>query len=369
MNARLFYIGIMSGTSLDGIDVALVDFTDETPQLIHSLLYPFPPLLREQLSLLSQPGDNEIERMGLLEAELAIAYASAVTALLNASEQTADQIIAIGCHGQTIRHRPQAPHAFTYQIGDMHRLAALTGIRVIADFRRKDVAYGGQGAPLVPAFHQAVFAHPQSGRCILNIGGIANLTILVPHQPIVGFDTGPGNCLLDNWIEKCQGLPYDADGAFASKGQWRPTLLAQLLSDPYFQISGPKSTGREYFQLDWLTQHLALCDAQPLSPADIQRTLSRFSAGTMALAISRYVVDEVFVCGGGARNQQLMQDLAELLPQCRISTTDELGVHPDWVEAMAFAWLAYAFDAGIPGNVPAVTGARKATVLGVEYRV
>lgn len=365
----MLYIGIMSGTSLDGIDVALVDFSNESPQLIQSLLRPFPPLLREQLSLLSQPGDDEIERMGLVEAELATAYASAVAELLTASQLTADDIIGIGCHGQTIRHRPQAQHPFTYQIGDMHRLAALTGIRVIADFRRKDVAYGGQGAPLVPAFHQAVFAHPSRGRCILNIGGIANLTILVPHQPIQGFDTGPGNCLLDNWIFKCHGNSFDANGDFAKSGQLQPLLLGQLLSDPYFQISGPKSTGREYFQLAWLEQQLTQLAMQNLQPADIQRTLSRFSAGTMALAISRFVVDEVFVCGGGARNQQLMLDLTELLPNCRISTTDELGVHPDWVEAMAFAWLAYAFDAGIPGNVPAVTGASRALVLGVEYSV
>lgn len=363
----------MSGTSLDGIDVALVDFAQATPQLIASKLLPFPTELRQQLATLSQPGANELEQMGLVEAQLAEVYAEAVTSLLASTPFSAQDIQAIGCHGQTIRHRPQGRYPFTYQIGDMHRLAARTGIRVIADFRRKDVAYGGQGAPLVPAFHQAVFADEQRGRCILNIGGIANLTILAPHQDIQGFDTGPGNCLLDNWIQRCLGNNFDANGDFASSGQLQPQLLTQLLTDPYFQLTGPKSTGREYFHLAWLEQHLQRWQIEHgithLADADVQRTLSRFSAGTMALAISRFMVNEVFVCGGGAHNAVLMADLQELLPHCRISTSAELGVHPDWVEAMAFAWLAYAFDRKIPGNVPAVTGASQAVVLGVEFSV
>jgi anhydro-N-acetylmuramic acid kinase len=246
----------------------------------------------------------------------------------------------------------------------MHRLAALTGIRVIGDFRRKDIAFGGQGAPLVPAFHQAIFADPNKGRCILNIGGIANLTLLLPYQPILGFDTGPGNCLLDNWVELHRQQPFDAAGAFAASGQLLPDLLLKLLSDPYFAQTGPKSTGREYFQLQWLNQHLA---GRSDDAADVQRTLSRFSAGTMALAMSQYPVADIFVCGGGAFNPVLLADLQSLLPQCRISTTAELGVAPDWVEAMAFAWLAYAYDMRIPGNVPAVTGARQAVVLGLEF--
>lgn len=353
----------MSGTSLDGIDVALVDFSDATPSLVASLLVPYPAELRQQLARLAQPGDNEIELLGVVESMLAHAYANAVQQLLAQHQVAAEAITAIGCHGQTIRHRPSGPHAFTLQIGDMHKLSALTGIRVIGDFRRKDIAYGGQGAPLVPAFHQAIFGTEQ-GRCILNIGGIANVTLLLPHQDIQGFDTGPGNCLLDSWVELHTGQRYDANGDFAQSGRLQPALLASLFSDPYFSQTGPKSTGREYFHLQWLQSHLSGFE---LSPADVQRTLSRFSAGTMALAISRFAVHEVFVCGGGAHNLLLLQDLAELLPSCRISTSAELGVHPDWVEAMAFAWLAYAYDHDIAGNVPAVTGASRACVLGVCF--
>jgi len=364
MNNDQLYIGIMSGTSLDGIDVVLVDFADSSPKLLNNLLLPYPANLRTELAAISQPGTNEIERLGLIEADLADCYAAAVLQLLQQSGVQTSEIEAIGCHGQTIRHRPNARQPFSYQIGDMHRLAALTGIRVIGDFRRKDIAFGGQGAPLVPAFHQAIFTDPNKGRCILNIGGIANLTLLLPHQPLLGFDTGPGNCLLDNWVELHQQQPYDAAGAFAASGQLLPDLLLQLLSDPYFAQTGPKSTGREYFQLNWLNQHLA---GRNDAAADVQRTLSRFSAGTMALAISQYPVSDIFVCGGGAFNPVLLADLQSLLPQCDIGTTAELGVAPDWVEAMAFAWLAYAYDMRIPGNVPAVTGARQAVVLGLEY--
>ncbi len=364
MNSDQLYIGIMSGTSLDGVDVVLVDFAGDCPTLLATALLPYPAALRSELAAISQPGDNEIERLGLLEADLADVYASAVETLLKKSGHQPEQIQAIGCHGQTIRHRPNGRQPFSYQIGNMHRLAMLTGIRVVGDFRRKDIAFGGQGAPLVPAFHQAIFADSTKGRCILNIGGIANITLLLPHQQLLGFDTGPGNCLLDNWIELQQGKTYDADGAYAASGQLQPELLSQLFSDPYFAQTGPKSTGREYFQLNWLHTHLA---GRNYQPADVQRTLCQFSAGTMALAISKYAVSEVFVCGGGAKNRQLLADLQQLLPQCRISITDELGVDADYVEAMAFAWLALAYDLRIPGNVPAVTGARQALVLGQEF--
>ena len=360
----------MSGTSLDGVDVVLVDFSPAYPNLIHSLCLPYPAELKAELALLAQPGANEIERLGLAEADLAHCYANAVQLLLQQSGIDRSRILAIGCHGQTIRHRPNARQPFSYQIGDQHRLAMLTQIPVIADFRRKDIAYGGQGAPLVPAFHQAIFASEQQGRCILNIGGIANITLLLPHQPVQGFDTGPGNCLLDNWIELQQGKAYDANGVYAASGQLDAALLGLLLRDPYFHQTGPKSTGREYFQLNWLQQQLQQLQAATgnmPAPADVQRTLSCFSAGTIALAVSRFVVSEVYVCGGGAHNAMLLQDLAELLPQCQIETTASLGVHPDWVEAMAFAWLAYAFDQQMPGNVPAVTGASQPLVLGVRY--
>jgi len=365
MNQSALYIGIMSGTSLDGIDAVIVDFSASHPRLIHSLCLPYPADLRNELAALSQPGDNELERMGLAEADIAHAYAATVQQLLAEADLTACDIQAIGCHGQTIRHRPLARQPFTYQIGDMHRLAVLTGIPVIADFRRKDIAYGGQGAPLVPAFHQAIFADPTEGRCILNIGGIANITLLLPHQDVLGFDTGPGNCLLDNWTQLQLGQPLDQHGRFAASGQLNPALLVRLLQDPYFAQTGPKSTGREYFQLQWLGSHLtAFAD---VAPADVQRTLTRFSAGSIALAISRFAVSSVYVCGGGAHNPVLLDDLRQLLPQCQLSTTGALGVQPDWVEAMAFAWLAYAYQHGISGNVPAVTGASRAVVLGVPY--
>lgn len=365
MNCPALYIGIMSGTSLDGIDAVIVDFSDSKPRLVHGLCLPYPAVLRSELAALSQPGDNELERIGLAEADIADAYAATVQQLLAEAGVAASDILAIGCHGQTIRHRPQARQPFTYQIGDMHRLAALTGIPVIADFRRKDIAYGGQGAPLVPAFHQAIFADVTEGRCILNIGGIANITLLLPHQDILGFDTGPGNCLLDNWAQQHLGKPLDHHGQFAASGQLNPALLVRLLQDPYFGQTGPKSTGREYFQLRWLTGQLA--DFADVPPADVQRTLTRFSAGSIALAISRFAVASVFVCGGGAHNPVLLDDLRQLLPHCQLSTTAALGVHPDWVEAMAFAWLAYAYQHGISGNVPAVTGASRAVVLGVPY--
>ena len=364
------YIGIMSGTSLDGVDVVLVDFSPAYPTLIHSLCLPYPAELKAEWALLAQPGSNEIERLGLAEADLAHCYADAVQLLLQQNDIDRSRIRAIGCHGQTIRHRPNARQPFSYQIGDQHRLAMLTQIPVIADFRRKDIAYGGQGAPLVPAFHQAIFASQEQGRCILNIGGIANITLLLPHQPIQGFDTGPGNCLLDNWMELHQGKAYDANGAYAASGQLDAALLGLLLSDAYFHQTGPKSTGREYFQLNWLQQQLQqlqTATGNMPAPADVQRTLSRFTAGTIALAVSRFVVSEIYVCGGGVHNAVLLQDLAELLPQCQIKTTASLGIHPDWVEAMAFAWLAYAFEQQIPGNVPAVTGASRPLVLGVRY--
>jgi anhydro-N-acetylmuramic acid kinase len=362
------YIGIMSGTSLDGIDLVLVRFSQSArektqPELLDSLLCPFPEQLRLQLSQLAQSGPDELELMGLVEQQLASAYADAVKQLLSRAKVTPELISAIGCHGQTIRHRPYAAFPFTYQIGDMFRLAAETQIRVVADFRRKDMAYGGQGAPLVPAFHQAVFAN-SSYRAILNIGGIANVTLLQPDHPVRGFDTGPGNGLMDNWIQQ-QGLGlYDKDGQYAASGAIRQDLLADLLSDPYFQLQGPKSTGREYFNDLWLEQKLHNGN---YTPADVQRTLTRLTAQSIKIALANEAIEELFVCGGGAYNQVLMDDLQQLFPKVQLEQTANLGVKADDVEAMAFAWLAYAYDQKIPGNIPEVTGARKAVVLGAEF--
>lgn len=357
------YVGIMSGTSLDGIDLVLVDFSSPAPQLIESLHCTFADSLRQQLFTLSQPGQNEIETLGLVEAELATAYAKATARLLVKAQITPAAVKAIGCHGQTIRHRPDGRFSFTYQIGDMFRLAVESQIRVISQFRQKDMALGGQGAPLVPAFHQAVFASPTEQRAVINIGGIANATLLRPGQPVTGFDTGPGNCLMDLWYQQ-QGLgSYDQDGAFAASGQLQQGLLQTLWQDPYFSRTGPKSTGREHFNQSWLT---AVLQGFTLPAADVQRTLTRFTAETITASLPPGIA-KIYLCGGGAYNSQLTRDLEQLRPQATIESTKALGIDPNWVEAMAFAWLAFAYDQKLPGNLPEVTGASAATVLGVEF--
>ena len=360
------YIGIMSGTSLDAIDLVLVCFDQPHPVLVSSISCPFPTDLRQQLSRLSQSGPDELELMGLTEQQLALAYASGVKQLLHKAGVAATAVVAIGCHGQTVRHRPYAAQPFTYQIGDMYRLAAESQIRVIADFRRKDMAYGGQGAPLVPAFHKAVFADAAEYRAIVNIGGIANVTLLPPHQPVTGFDTGPGNGLMDTWIQQQNLGLYDKDGQFAVTGMVQQQLLTEMMADPYFQLQGPKSTGREYFSSAWLAEKLK---ATQYKAADVQRTLTRFTAQSIQHALRFEKLDKLFVCGGGAYNPLLMADLQQLFPATQIGHTAALGVAADWVEAMAFAWLAYAYDEKITGNIPEVTGARKAVVLGAEFSI
>lgn len=358
----MYYIGIMSGTSLDGIDLVLASFTPE-PKLISSLLQAFPPQLKLQLQQLSQPGDNEIELLGPTEQQLAQSYAAGVDALLRQAGVKASTIAAIGCHGQTIRHRPDGSLPFSYQVGDMHKLAMLCQIPVIADFRRKDIAYGGQGAPLVPAFHRAIFTKTDTRRAVVNIGGIANVSLLLPDTQVQGFDTGPGNALLDNWVMQCLAKPYDHHGEFCRQGQLIPGLLAAMLADPYFSRPAPKSTGREYFNLNWLQQF----QPEQYHPADVQRTLCRLTAQSIADSLQHSQPQQVFVCGGGAHNPVLMADLALVIPDCAINSTSMLGVEPDWVEAMAFAWLAWAYQHQVPGNLPEVTGASKACVLGVAY--
>lgn len=364
MKSNSLYIGIMSGTSLDGIDLVLVDCSEPSPRLVHSVLYPFPAELKAELSALAQPTDNEIERMGPAELQLAQCYAAGVALLLRQANLNAADVQAIGCHGQTIRHRPTGPYPFSYQIGNMHQLAAETGIRVIADFRRKDMAYSGQGAPLVPAFHQAAFAKLGSNRAVVNIGGIANISVLKADGTVLGFDTGPGNCLMDDWVQLHRQQAYDDHGTMAAAGTLQPELLQKMLEDPYFSQPAPKSTGREYFHLPWLQQQLA----GEASAVDVQRTLCRLSAQSIADCIKPYQVSDVYVCGGGVHHPVLMQDLQQLLAPARVESTDAVGIAADWVEAIAFAWLAWAYDENQPGNIPAVTGARKACVLGIEYR-
>lgn len=353
----------MSGTSLDGVDCALADFAGTTPQTVATHFTPFEPGLRAELLALQAKTDDELERAARAANHLVRAYAGAVQEVLRQSGVPAAAVGAIGAHGQTIRHRPET--GYTLQLNNPALLAELTGIAVVADFRARDVAAGGQGAPLVPAFHQAVFGAAGQTRVIVNIGGIANLTLLGAGGGVLGFDTGPGNVLMDLWIGRQQGKSHDAGGAWAASGQVQPALLAPWLAEPYFALPPPKSTGRDLFNPGWLARHTAAYAA-----ADVQATLCELTAVTIVDAIRGQVGDaaiDIFVCGGGAHNATLQARLAALAPQWRWQSTAALGIAPDWVEAVAFAWLAHRHLAGAPGNLASVTGAAGARVLGALY--
>lgn len=358
------YIGVMSGTSLDGLDIALVDH-QRHPQLLATHYVPMPLSLRGDLLSLCSSGPDEIARSAISENAWVTLAAQAINQLLSDRGLTPKDITAIGSHGQTIRHEPA--RGFTVQIGNPALLAELTNITVISDFRRRDVAAGGQGAPLVPAFHEALFGMTQRERAVLNVGGFSNLSLIAPGAPVTGFDCGPGNVLLDAWIELKQGQPFDHGGTWAAAGQVIPGLLSRLMSDPFFSGTGPKSTGREVFNLPWLNQHLAL--AGVLRDEDVQATLLELTALTIvqSLQSAQKATQELLICGGGAHNQTLLKRLASLLPQTVVTTTASAGVHPDWVEAMAFAWLAHCCLEGIAANRPSVTGARGLRVLGAIY--
>ncbi len=361
------FIGTLSGTSVDGIDAALVRFAPR-PEVVATHTRPFPADLRAELLALFAPGEGEIDRLGRADVRLGREFARAVRELLAAAGVAPAAVRAIGSHGQTVRHRPGFDPAFTLQIGDPNVIAAETGIAVVADFRRKDLALGGQGAPLVPAFHEAVFRSRERDRVIVNIGGIANLTALPadPAAPVRGFDTGPGNTLLDAWARRVLGEPMDRDGALAARGRVGTELLRAFLAEPYFAQAAPKSTGPELFSPAWLDRHLG-AKGFGASDAEVQATLVALTAQTIAGAIRALPgLDrpEVFICGGGARNPTLMRALKEALPECAVGVTDALGVAASWVEALAFAWLARQRMLGLPGNCPAVTGASRAAVLG-----
>ena len=360
------FIGLMSGTSLDGMDAALVDFSDQRPRLLHALTQPHPPALRQRLAALCRPGEDEIERLGEADGELAQLAAAAVKRLLATCGVAAADVRAIGSHGQTIRHRPAL--GFTLQIGDPARIAQLTGITTVADFRRRDMAAGGQGAPLVPAFHAAVFRHPDHDRVVLNLGGMANITHLpaAADGPVSGFDTGPGNILLDLWMQRHQASLYDRDGAWAAGGKVLDDLLERFLADAYFRQPPPKSTGREHFNESWIEGQIG---HREYSPQDVQATLCELTARSITDAITRHAAKaaEVLVCGGGAHNRHLMLRLGSLLAPIAVRDTASAGLAADWVEAGAFAWLARETLAGRPGNLPTVTGAREAVVLGGIY--
>lgn len=364
------YIGLMSGTSADGIDVVLVNFSDKPPSLVASYYVAYPQALRTKILNLCRPGENEIERLGELDAILGKAFGLAVNALLEEQAIPSSSIQAIGSHGQTIRHQPHQAKRFTLQIGDPNIIAAETGITTVADFRRKDMALGGEGAPLVPAFHQEVFASEKSDRAVVNIGGIANVTILPQKKQnsLVGFDTGPGNVLMDAWIYQQLQKPHDVSGEWAATGTVQANLLQKFLADPFFAAPAPKSTGREYFNLDWINKILENCDEQ-FRPEDVQATLAELTATSILDAIRKNLIKgDILICGGGTQNTYLMSRLQTLASShFNVRSTDEFGIHPDWVEAIAFAWLARQTINKLPGNVPSVTGAKRASVLGGVY--
>lgn len=353
----------MSGTSLDGIDASLVQFSGTESQLLHSIYHPYPESLRQQLLALHEPAVNELHAAAIVANELARRYANIVNELLEAQGINSSQVAAIGCHGQTIRHQPDA--GYTIQLNNAALLAELTGITTISDFRNRDIAAGGQGAPLVPAFHSAMFMQSQRHRVIVNIGGISNLTNLPPSGTITGFDCGPGNLLMDGWCQKHTGQNYDKNGTWAASGKAIPELLRALLMHPFFQQPPPKSAGRENFNLPWLAQFLNGQEAAE----DVQATLLHLTAESIARAINDYCTgaQEIYVCGGGARNGALMTSLQTLLSGSHVGLTDELGVDADWLEAYAFAWLARQTLHGMSGNLPAVTGARHPCILGAIY--
>ena len=362
------FIGLMSGTSVNSVDAVLVRFNGNQPQLIGQHEEPIPAALRAELLALARPGPDELHRLATLDNAIVQVFASACNNLLSTTGQRAEQVQAIGSHGQTVRHAPQADLPYTVQIGNPSLLAELTGITVVADFRRRDMAAGGQGAPLAPAFHAAFFGHAATDRALVNIGGIANLSLLSRDGTVRGFDTGPGNALLDVWTARHLHQTQDTDGAWASTGHINQVLLQHAMNDPYFALPPPKSTGREVFHLDWLEAKLAAIDPTP-QPADVQATLAELTGSSIGAALRQHAptTTALFVCGGGARNPAIMQALQRALPDVNVASTAQLGIDPDYLEAIGFAWLARQTLLGRPGNIPAVTGARGERILGGIY--
>ena len=354
---------------MDGIDAVVVDFSNnETPQLIFSHSHSWPEDIYQQLLASRQLADDQLDQLHNLDIRLGEIFAEAVLTLLDKAKLSANDIIAIGNHGQTIRHRPDAAQPFSLQIGDAKTLALKTGIRVVSDFRTADIKAGGQGAPLAPAFHNAVFRSKTENRGILNIGGIANLTVLPADQTqaVIGFDTGPGNNMMDAWMAKNYAKSFDKNGELARSGTIINNLLKQCLSDAYFKSPPPKSTGFEQFNLDWLNTQLDRYAEKDLSGADIQATLCELTAQSIASDITEHAqnISHLLVCGGGVHNAYLMERIQHTLPDCKVESTEVCGIHPDWMEAMAFAWLAKRTINDQPGNLPSVTGAKQAVILG-----
>jgi len=372
-NTSNYFIGIMSGTSLDGVDGVLCTINSAGKcQFISHVCRPYTAEMRDQFLTLQRNSNNELHLEALSANELAIEYASVVHELLEKASLTSEQIMAIGAHGQTIRHQP-SPHqrlGYTWQSLNSALLAELTKIHVISDFRSRDIAAGGQGAPLVPAFHAAQFMS-NLPIAILNLGGIGNLTLLQPNKPILGFDTGPANVLLNDWISKHLQLPFDENGSWARSGQFLPDLLQSMLREIYFYAPIPKSTGRDLFHLDWLAQHFG--EVLSLQPEDIQATLVELTAKSIALQLYEHLpsCSELITCGGGVQNQFLMERIEvncrELMPELAITSTDKYRINPQTVEAMAFSWFAWCFTEGLTANIPSVTGAKGPRILGAFH--
>ncbi|TRW48157.1 anhydro-N-acetylmuramic acid kinase [Aliidiomarina halalkaliphila] len=368
-----YFIGTLSGTSLDGLDLALVSIDHQgTIQQHDALSWDIPQSLQERLRALCTPGNEELVHFGSADRRFAEVVAAGVHALLTRNQLGPEAIRAIGSHGQTVRHHPEQPPGFSIQLGCPHTIAALTGIDVVAQFRQKDIALGGEGAPLAPLFHREVFTHPSHDRIIANIGGIANISYL-PHggsAPLLGFDTGPGNTLMDDWIQRHHQQAYDIGGRWAATGKVHEGLLDTLMSDPYFKRTPPKSTGREYFTSGWLHHRLERFEQIP--PEDVQATLLECTAKSLCDAIQGLLSapertatpTELFFCGGGAHNTELLARCATMLPECRIASTDELGIQVDWVEAVLFAWLAWCHCERKALDLTSVTGASRPAILG-----
>jgi len=365
------YIGLMSGTSVDAIDAVLVRFSGDTPHLIHAISYPWPDDLRRELLATAVRPDTSIATYARLDVECGLGFAAAAAQLLSQANVPAQRIRAIGSHGQTVLHVPYSTTPTSLQIGDPHRIAIVTGIAVVADFRRRDMAVGGQGAPLAPLYHQALFSDERESRAVLNLGGIANLTLLpggTGGHPS-GFDTGPGNTLMDAWAARHLDCPFDCGGAWAKSGTVNDELLGMLLNEPFFGLAPPKSTGRELFNLEWLDARLHAFAEKTMPASDVQATLLALTVVSVADALRAHLPDvkRLLLCGGGTSNTVLVSKLASALPDVTIDSTESYGLHPDWVEASTFAWLAKQAIDGTPVNTPPITGAGRPVVLGVVY--
>lgn len=361
------FLGMISGTSVDGVDAVVCRFGDRSCEIVQAQTFAYPPAIESRIQALIQSGQGQLAEIGAIDVAVGRFFADCAVAIIRAAGIDPVEVAAIGHHGQTIWHEPNPPEPFSWQIGDPNSVAAITGIDTVADLRRQDMAFGGQGAPIVPAFHQWLFASDDAARVVLNVGGIANLTLLAPGREVLGFDTGPANTLLDAWTRQCLDQPFDANGHWAASGTVDDTLLGVLLDDPYFAAQAPKSTGRERFNETWLEQKLATIDRKP-AEEDVAATLVDLSAHSIVDAIATLELPayELFACGGGTKNLTLMRRIGEIAGVTP-KTTAAFGLDPDWVEGAAMAWLARARIEQAAGNVPTVTAAREARVLGGLY--